>query len=399
MSPASILLGLVASALPVAALAWLSRPGPEPPDHRGRPPRRRYAVTLATVLAGAAVFVPAWFFERWIAGWAGLGEPGRRASDLTSLVYAFLVAAPLEQGLKVAAVFPAWRGRYLASPRAGAIFGAASALGFVTAHNVAALFQEGASLAAIGRGLLAVPAHVFFGAAWGLALGREARLLRPRRLGGRTFNAAWLGAMIFNGVYDQIVFARGGAALIAAVPILLVMLVTALVARRALAAPGEPSAAARLRPRRLHIAPPTLGAVRAALWRTEQPVMFSWIGFGALVTIGVITAALAAAVVIGRRIGVDFAAVDRGDGSAAGAAPLVLLGSAALAAFPFAGYLVARASSSRGVLEAAIAAALAIASGLVFLGLAAPVAVVFALAFAPIALGLACAGAWVGLSK
>jgi hypothetical protein len=162
---------------------------------------------------------------------------------------------------------------------------------------------------------------------------------------------------------------------------------------------GAALPAARRAPRRLAIAPPTLGAVRAALWRTEQPVMFGWIGAGALVTIGVITAALAGAVVLGRRLGVDFAAVDRGDGSASSAAPLVLLGAAALAAFPVAGYLVARASSSRSVLESAIAAALAIASGLVLLGLAAPVAVVFALAFAPVALGLACAGAWMGISR
>ena len=54
---------------------------------------------------------------------------------------------------------------------------------------------------------------------------------------------------------------------------------------------------------------------------------------------------------------------------------------------------------SRGVLEAAIAAALAIAGLLLLLGLAAPVAVVFAIAFAPVALGLACAGAWMGMSR
>ncbi len=51
------------------------------------------------------------------------------------------------------------------------------------------------------------------------------------------------------------------------------------------------------------------------------------------------------------------------------------------------------------MLEAAIAAALAIAGALVLLGLAAPVAVVFAIAFAPVALGLACAGAWMGIVR
>ena len=127
--------------------------------------------------------------------------------------------------------------------------------------------------------------------------------------------------------------------------------------------------------------------------------MLTWIAFGALVTTGVMTALLAGAVALGHRAGIDFAAVDRPDSGVAGIAPLVLLGGAALAAFPVAGYLVARASSTETVLEPAMSAALAIAVVLVLLGLAAPVAVVFAIAFAPIAFGLACAGAWVGLVR
>ena len=65
------------------------------------------------------------------------------------------------------------------------------------------------------------------------------------------------------------------------------------------------------------------------------------------------TTALAIAVALGHRFGVDFAAVDRGDASTAAAAPLLLLVAAAIAAFPFAGYLVARASSTGSVLEPA----------------------------------------------
>ena len=63
------------------------------------------------------------------------------------------------------------------------------------------------------------------------------------------------------------------------------------------------------------------------------------------------------------------------------------------------GYLVARASAARSVLEAAIGAGLAIAGTLVLLGLAAPLAVVFAVAFAPVAFGLACAGAFFGMAR
>jgi hypothetical protein len=126
--------------------------------------------------------------------------------------------------------------------------------------------------------------------------------------------------------------------------------------------------------------------------------MVAWIGIGALVMTGVMTLALTIAVIIGHRFGIDFTAVDRGESAgSASLVPLMLLAVAALLAFPFAGYLVARASSTRSVLEPALAAGLAIAGSVVLLGLAAPVAVVFAMAFAPVALGLACIGAWMGI--
>ena len=394
MRSLSLLLQLLAIAVPPALFAAVVRT-PRPDDGApGAPLRaRRLALVAATALLGAALFVPAWMLQRWIQSWAGLDEHARTSTDVTSLVYALLVAAPLEQGLKVGAVVPAWRSRFFVAQRDGVLFGAAAALGFVSAHNVELFREPGGTMLDIARAVVATPAHLFFAAAWGWALGRESRESAQRRFGGRVFNVTWLLAMLFNGVYDHLVFARSGLALVALAPIVAVMAVVSVYARRSLRA-EEP---VTRRPRRLSIAPPSLSAVRAALWRTERPVMVRWIGVGALVTIGVITVAIVGAVLLGRRLGIDFAAVDRGDGTSAGAAPLILLGAAALAAFPFAGYLVARASSSRSVLESAIAAALAIAGALVLLGLAAPVAVVFAIAFAPIALGLACAGAWIGI--
>jgi RsiW-degrading membrane proteinase PrsW (M82 family) len=392
-------LPLLAALAPIGVFAaGVLRPRAEDALPNAPPRRARRLLTAATFALGALLFVPAWLVEGWIERWTGLDEGARTAGDATSLVYAFFVAALLDQGLKVLAVFPAWRTRHFAAPRDGALFAASAAIGFVTAHNAALSFGARAAPSMIGRGLLAVPAHAFFAAAWGYALGREAARGKHHRFGGRAFNVTWLVAVLFNGLYDHIVYGKSpAAALLTAAPLLLVMLGVTLVVHRSLA--GDPHVAARPRQRRLVIAPPSLGAVRAALWRTEQPVMLGWIGAGALVTIGVITAALAAAVAAGRRMGVDFAAVDRGEGGTASVAPLVLLGGAALCAFPVAGYLVARASSSRSVLESAIAAALAIIGGLVLLGLAAPVSVVFALALAPIALGLACVGAWMGIAR
>src|SRR4029079_8922251 len=133
--------------------------------------------------------------------------------------------------------------------------------------------------------------------------------------------------------------------------------------------------------------------------RTERPVTLTWIAFGALVTVGVMTTTLALAVALGPSCVVDFARLARGDASTAAAARLLLLVAGAIAAFPFAGYLVARASSTGSVLEPAGSAALAILGSLALLGLAAPVAVVVAAALAPIAFSLACAGAWIGTTR
>jgi RsiW-degrading membrane proteinase PrsW (M82 family) len=383
-------LEILAIALPVALYALILRRR----AHRVGPLQGGVrTLFLLSVGLGALSFVPAWLSERWVETWAGLDEHAR-SGDVTALLYAILVAAPMEQGLKLLAVVPAWRSPRFATAGDGVLYATAVALGFVSAHNVGLFAAGGVHPLDVGRALLAAPAHVFFAGAWGLALGRDVEKRRVRRIGGRTFNVSWSLAMLFNGVYDHIVFGRTRAALLATAPILVTMVGLTFLAARTLR-PGDPAADPPSHP---SLGPPSMGAVRAALWRTERPVMVHWIGLGALVTIGVITAALVGAVAFGHRIGVDFAAVDRADGAGA-AAPLALLGGAALLAFPVAGYLVSRASASQGVLEVAISAALAIVGALVMLGLAAPVAVVFAIAFAPIALALACAGAWIGVIR
>jgi hypothetical protein len=365
---------------------------------------KRAVLVLGTFAFGALLFLPAWRVEAWVSVWAGLDEHARTTTDLQSLVYAFFVAAPLEQGLKVAAVGPAWRTRYFEAKIDGVVFAAAAALGFISAHNVELFLSQGTDGLVICRALLAVPAHLFFAATWGYALGREALVSSQRGgakkvLGGRSFKLTWLVAMLFNSIYDHLVFGRGATALLGTLPILLCMIVIGVMGARELLKPREGARSTRRRflPA---IAPPSMRAVREALSRSERPVMLTWIVLGALVTTGVMTVALGCAVALGHRLGIDFTAVDRGESAGmASLLPLVLLAGAALAAFPIAGYLVARASSTRSVLEPAIAAGLAIAGSLVLLGLAAPVAVVFATAFAPVAFGLACVGAWIGITR
>ena len=125
--------------------------------------------------------------------------------------------------------------------------------------------------------------------------------------------------------------------------------------------------------------------------------MLHWIALGALVTLGVVIAALALAVYVGHVVGVDFALADEADVRSSG--PLVLLGSSTLAGFPLAGYLVARASAAHSVLEPAMGAGLAIVAAVALLSLAAPVTAVFGIAVAPLAFALACGGAWFGLVR
>jgi hypothetical protein len=111
-----------------------------------------------------------------------------------------------------------------------------------------------------------------------------------------------------------------------------------------------------------------------------------------------ITAGLAIAIGTGGQLGIDFAVVDRVDAGARALVPLLLLGTGGLAAFPGAGYLLARASGTRSVIEPALAAALTIVLVMVVMGMAEPTSIVFAIAFAPIAFALSCIGAWFGLA-
>ncbi|MEZ4297299.1 MAG: PrsW family glutamic-type intramembrane protease [Polyangiaceae bacterium] len=355
--------------------------------------RYKRRLILLTAGAGVLAFVPMRIAMTLAERWAGL-LPFGQGGGLAAFIYAFLVAAPLAQGLKVGAMAPMVMKRKVEAPIDGIVYAGAAAMGFVSAQNAVFLWShDPVSIDAL-RAVLSVPAHLFFAAAWGYALGREG----GKNIAGTRFNLAWLAAAVFNGVYDHIVLTQPPAALLAAVPILATIGVLATYAARDLLRRGEKARGAR---RRIlpPIPPPSLRNMREALKRAERPVVLSWIAFGALVTVGVMIAALAGAVALGHQLGVDFAAVDRSDGGTEAAGPLVLLGGAALFAFPVAAWLVARASRARSVMEVALSAVIAILGTLILLGLAAPVSLVFAIAFAPVAFGLACVGAWLGLAK
>jgi RsiW-degrading membrane proteinase PrsW (M82 family) len=386
-SPLSIALGALAVVAPVLAFAWAAL--------RSRRLAPRRAALLGTFALGCAAFVPIFLVERTVARWTGVEPRASAPSDVATTLYGFLVAAPLEQSLAVLAVLPARRARRIDTLLDGVAFAAAAALGLASVGSADYLARavEG-SLAAL-RVALALPAHLFFAAMWGYALARKP----GRRFGGRRFTTAWFLAAICSAIYDHIVLRRSASALVGAAPVLVTIAFLAFSVRGAVLGRAEDDEAEGPRSVLYAIAPPSLRAMREALLRTERPVAPAWIAFGALVTVGVMTASLAGAIALGRSIGVDFAAIDAPGAGAASTPPLALLGAAALAAFPLSGFLVARASSVRTVLEPALSSAAALVLALVLLGIASPATLVFALAFAPIAFGLACAGAWVGLGR
>jgi RsiW-degrading membrane proteinase PrsW (M82 family) len=360
---------------------------------RNREPPVLLVVTfiLATVLGAASFYI-----ESKASAFTGLDARVSAAGDAGSLAFLFLLVAPMREAAKVAAAWPAFRSRHFDEPYDGVVYSSTAALGFAAIENALMLHEHPSGAGWYARALLALPAHVFFAATWGYALGRAKQIKRP----GALFPGAWLVATASHGLYAHLVYGRGPGALVGAVPLLLAMGLVAFFAARDLRARGDrPSrtlAANRLsRVSLFYISqPPSLRTVRAALRRTDQPIMMRWVAFGALVTIGAMIVGIGLGVACDHWFGLDLSTVDDRDFGTT--LPVAFLGAGLLVAFPVSGFLIARASGLPTLLEPALASAVAIMTTLILLGLAAPIALLFALAFSPVLWGLACMGAWIG---
>jgi len=366
--------------------------------------RMQLGLFIATMGTAAALVVPVVLLERLLQGWAQIDPTSGLGGQGTLLIYGFFIAAPLEMATVTIAVFPFWnlrRRRMRAGlsrrleTREGVSFAIAAAIGFVSLRNLTYLWLSGSGWLSLARAGLAVASFVLLCALWGYALGRRAQ----RGMRGRRFSSAVLTATIFSAVCGELIFRHGRVALLSVLPLIGSMLIVALVLWREHGGTVGGSSGGALSSILTSAPAPSIKAIREAFRQQDRPLTLRWISFGAIVTTGMITAGVVGAVFLGHQLGLDFSAVDRHDADAAAMPPLVLLGLGVLAAFPAAGYLLARASGTRSVLEPAIATALAIVLLMVFMGMVAPVSVVFAIAFAPIAFALSCAGAWVGLSS
>lgn len=327
--------------------------------------------------------------ESYFTHLSGIDPRSQSLGDWASLTALLAFFAPVEEALKLAAFLPAYRLRWIRGRRGALAHATALALGYAAIDTAHYLLGVSVGPLPLARALLALPAHVFAAGVWAYVLGGQDE---QGSSSPRAFLLIWLAATILHGLYDHLLFGRGLATIFATLPLLAAMTAVGYLAVRPLmaAAPASLRALDRLPP------PPSMRAVRAALRRAERPATLRWIAFGSLVTAGVMIASIALTIVVAHRMGIDFSAVDEGEVTST--VPLVMLGTAILAAFPLAGFLVARASDTGTVLEPAMSAAVTIAGTLVLLGLAAPVAVVFGFAFAPVAFVLACGGAWVGCS-
>ena len=341
---------------------------------------RLFSLGLLALL-GVATAAVCLLIEQLLFAWIDV-DPASAAHGLGAALFATLLfAAPLEEGAKVFAVWPLHT-RRVVTTRADALLAALTVTaGFAIYEGVVHSRTDDAGALLSIRLLLATLAHLFFAGCWAYVLGSEESR--------RWLPITWATATLFHGLFDHIVLVRGASPAIV-VPVIASMLALSWIALRSLRRLPTLGEWERMQPPE-----PELGSPEHR--RAATGLKLHWIAIGALVTTGVALTALILAVYAGHRMGLDFAAVNTNDVRANG--PLVLLGVSVMAAFPVAGYLVAKASHAPSVLEPAMGTALAIIGALGALSLAAPVAVVFALAVAPVAFALACAGAWFGIER
>ncbi len=386
-------LDVVAIAAVVVMPAALFGPLAERRNERIRP----FYPGISSILLGVVAALLAVGARRVASRFLHVDEPHPSRSDPVEMAYALLLLGPLDEALRLVATLPGLRAvRGFGAMRVSI----GSALGFASVLHLARLtsvLSEGGTITAsmVGRVALDTAAHVALTSLWGFAVGRD----RKRGIGGTKFSVAFTAAVGLGSTVTYLVFARGPNALAAAVPVTLLACLASLVARRDLRRLEETRRSGQLS-RLLPVAPPSIAEVEELLERRPDRPLATWrITLGALVTTGVLVTALALCVYAGHRIGVDFSAIDERTGLEQSGPPLVLLGLGVFGAFPVAGFLVAKATASLGVLEPALGASLALVAIVIALGIAAPIAVVFAVALAPVAFALTCAGAWTGLDR
>jgi RsiW-degrading membrane proteinase PrsW (M82 family) len=226
--PPNDLLATACFVVPILlSVAWLAfirrfdRAHPEP----------MWLVAVTFVLGGVAT-LPAGFAELFLVNLSPWLDPRvvTFGGQLYALPLAFVVFTVVvgmcEEGAKMLGASFAVRRREFDEPVDGIVYGIVSSLGFAAAENIRyfALTRLSAPIV-VARCFMSVPAHMFFGAIWGYALGARLVERRPRVMLFLVLAAA------AHGLFDALLSTDGGAMLAVILNVVLASVFVAVVRR------------------------------------------------------------------------------------------------------------------------------------------------------------------------
>ena len=197
-------------------------------DEYEREPMRYLLITFGL---GILCALPVVIIGDWVRDLTGASLESGSMLDL--VIYAFLVVATTEEGMKYQVLrWYNYPHKEFDEPYDGIMYGVAGSLGFAAIENVLYVFsaQEAAVETGLVRMFTAVPAHAMFGVLMGYFVGKA-------KFGGDQVNPflertkGLLAAIFFHGIYDYFLF-LGNAYL--GVFALVALVVGIMLARRAM---------------------------------------------------------------------------------------------------------------------------------------------------------------------
>ncbi|GAC1353344.1 MAG: hypothetical protein NVS3B20_22710 [Polyangiales bacterium] len=350
------------------------------------------AVWIVLVLGGAVAAAVVRAVETLVSELA-VGGRLAGAEGVRQTIFAFGIVAPFTVLTVAAVVWPTLT-RGLAADTDPPLAAAASACGLVVGRICTRLFLEHLGQESGVRAAILGIDDIAIAAMWGYGLALSSFDGTP---GGSPFGRYALTAMLLRGGVEIAHHSEGRLG----IPIALgigfgVMLFAGVgvfrLARSPDAPPSSLASAGQETIREFARTQLRRGAVRPL-----------WIVVGALANVGGIILGFATAVGVGHSASIDFGEIDRSGPGAEYAALLLALG--VIFSFPMSAAVVGMASAGRAsvkhahVLEAGIAAIVALAACLSVLGVVAPVAFAIGLACAPVAFAMAGLGAWIAAGR
>jgi hypothetical protein len=320
-------------------------------------------------------------------------------NEVRQTLVAFGIVGPFTVLTTAAAVWP-MLSRGLAArvdpPLAAAVVAAGQVIGRLI---VRAWIEHTAVATGLGAGALAID-EVGIAATWGYGLALSSYDQRP---GGTPFGRYALTGMALRGGCELAVrsaaVSEGGRGIDLAIALSIGFLTVTFgvlgQARLARAEDAPPSSLGSIRQESMR------ELARSQLRRGRVRPL--WILIGALANIGGIVLGFVAAALVGRSAKIDFGEIDRNGPAAEYAVLLLALG--VVFSFPLTAAIVGIASGGRSgqrhphVLEAGLAAVVALAVCLLVVGVVAPVGVAIGVACAPVAFVLAGLGAWIASGR